>query len=329
MRGCEFCLRNAGSLVAILVIQITGGCARPSSQGWQPQMTATPSVSPSADELRERAHRTFARAIFYKPREESLQGIEGTFAPLIVEEIGTDDECMKDDPLGSIDHTPYDAKRVDPRWTRSHPTVYFATHEVALHGNTFQQVVYLWWYSARHRCPGGKHGLGRGVRVVVDPSGFPILWEALEAVYDERYERRVFFVSGDLEARTRRRFGEPLPDRSFAIEGLNRPGQEVLVAGLIDDASTPMGPYVYLDNGERNITSISCRCMPSQFENVAETREYNLLPIEALGGKWETSTLVPHYCLPIEAPRWGSGFLQDLLAAESVQRLNELLRLPD
>jgi len=329
MQGCELLSRGGKAWLAVSVIGLTAGCAKdrvgvPNDL----QVTSPVPQRPPEDEIRERSRRSFARAVFYKPREESLVGIESTFAPLIVEEIGTDDECAADDPFGSIELTPYTPTRKEPRWTRSHPTVYFAEGIVDLHGERFQHLVYLWWYAARHTCPGGKHGLGRGVRVVVDPSGYPILWEALEAYHGENAPDRVVFVSADLERRAREHFGEPLPGRRYSIEGPKILGRNVVVAGLIDDAATPMGPYVYLNKGQRYITTIHCRCMPSQFENVAETREYRFQPLEVLAGFWEPPTLRPGSCFLLLEAGWGDDVLDILTTASPVQELDGLLRWP-
>ena len=115
-------MRRAGSLVAILVIQVSGGCDKPGSHAWRHEATVAPPPLPSAEELRERADRTFQRAVFQKPREESLVGIEGTFAPLIVEEFnatGSDSPAS----FGSISRTLHADVPTNRHWVLSNPTV--------------------------------------------------------------------------------------------------------------------------------------------------------------------------------------------------------------
>ncbi|MFH1109147.1 MAG: hypothetical protein V1790_08145 [Planctomycetota bacterium] len=58
---------------------------------------------------------------------------------------------------------------------------------------------------------------------------------------------------------------------------------DVVVARLIDDGPAPMGPYVYLNAPPgRAVTTVLCRCSPSQVEAFIETRYYDLVPLETI-----------------------------------------------
>jgi hypothetical protein len=107
----------------------------------------------------------------------------------------------------------------------------------------------------------------------------PVLWEALRGGDDER----IFFVSKSLEEAAKKQFGGPLPGRRLSIERDNQDTPKTFVAGVLDDGPVPMGPYAYVDSSpDRNVTTVHCRCSPSQFDDAVETIEYRLLRAENL-----------------------------------------------
>jgi len=58
---------------------------------------------------------------------------------------------------------------------------------------------------------------------------------------------------------------------------------DVVAARIIDDGPVPMGPYVYLNAPpSRTVTTVLCRCSPSQVEAFIETRYYDLRPLETM-----------------------------------------------
>ena len=93
-------------------------------------------------------------------------------------------------------------------------------------------------------------------------------------------------------------FGDPLPGRRFSIERAADEAPDVVVARIIDDGPVPMGPYVYLNAPpSRAVTTVLCRCSPSQVEAFIETRHYDLLPLETIDSSdgergWWAGTLV-------------------------------------
>lgn len=231
-----------------------------------------PAIPPlPAEVLRERAERTFARAVFYKPDEESLGGPEGAMAPLIVQPVGSDDSVGFGAITGKFGH-----EQVDPH----RPTVYFDSFPVQLGRQELELWTFVWRYPSHcgsKRCASCD---GRGFRVLLGSDGLPILWEALSTDDD----RRRLFVSRTLEESARREFGNPLPGRTFSVETDSKDARNVVVVRLLDDASMAMGPYVYLDPPpDGDVATIVCRCMPSQVDSFVETRHYRLAPLESLG----------------------------------------------
>ncbi len=233
-----------------------------------------PSWRPTAEQIIARTQATFQHAIFYKPREDSMTGLEMTFAPLLVQEVAGGD-APGAPGFGALVAADGSRARIDSE----KPTLYATTVTTAIDGADHEQVVYVWRYPA----PGGGERCisheGRGVRITLGQNGFPLVWEALST--DTR--TTVLFIAESLEQAARRQFGDPLPGRRFSIERAADEAPDVVVARIIDDGPVPMGPYVYLDAPpSRALTTVLCRCSPSQVEALIETRYYDLLPFETI-----------------------------------------------
>jgi len=272
---------------------------------------------PSAEALRERAQKTFDRAIFYKPSEESLGGLEGKMAPLVVQ--GVTDGAAPDAGFGAIV-----GNVGEERIEAERPTVYFLRDWTRVGGAELEQWTYYWRYAAscgQNRCASCS---GRGVLVTLGGDGLPMVWEALST--DE--ERRILFISRSLEEAAAREFGDPLPGRTFSIERAIEDAKDVVVVRLLDDASVAMGPYVYLDaRPDGDVTTVLCRCMPSQVDEFVETRSYNLAPRTAL--PFLGCGLGAHY-RPKPRIRWSCTMSVSELQLRqlSVRSFDKILRWP-
>ena len=158
-------------------------------------------------------------------------------------------------------------------WIESEkPTLYATTVTTTIGGADHEQAVYVWRYPAPD---GGERCIsreGRGLRITLAQDGFPLVWEALSS--DTR--TMVLFIAESLEQAARREFGDPLPGGRFSIERAADETPDVVVARIIDDGPVPMGPYVYLNAPpSRAVTTVLCRCSPSQVEAFLETRYYD------------------------------------------------------
>ena len=223
-----------------------------------------------------------------------MTGLGMTFAPLIVQEV--------DGGVGPTDPNPFGAivgdggaARVDP----NRPTLYAETFTTRIKSVDYDQVVYFWRYPTRPDETLGLSREGRGVRITLGSDGFPLVWEALSTGTDTR----VLFVSESLERAALREFGGPLPGRRFSIERAADEAPDVVVARIIDDGPVPMGPYVYLNAPPlRSVTTVLCRCMPSQVSEFVETNYYDLVPLETVK-EWGDS----RSCVDPPHPRvnWG------------------------
>jgi hypothetical protein len=203
----------------------------------------------------------FPNACFLKPRSNGTDELIIQMAPLIVQEVAHPDQtCHR---FGAVGDGP--------------PIVYFDRSTVALNGHTYQQVRYVWWYA-------DDPPSAQGVRITLDSSGFPCIWEVLT----DSSDASLIYASRSLENAAETEFGPPLPGRQFAIERDLNERPDIVVPRLIDDAPVPMGPFVYLQNETHDVTTVICRCMPSQADNFVETGYYDLQPL------WKSTTPVPH-----------------------------------
>ena len=243
--------------VSPLLLALVGvGCERASK--------ATETAS-TATALRERTATRFASADFLKPLMDGSAKLDPYLAPLIYL------ESPHDAPLG-VPRVDADGElTVDG----SRPTVYYADRLVELEGRERRQITYVWFRETR--APRAQ-----GVRLTFDHDGFPVITEVL----DDESGHRILYVTRGLEDEAETSFGRPLPGRTFAIENAPDGEADVVLAGSISGAPAPMGPYVYQARDAYDITTVHCRCSPTQADDIREMIEYELLPLGMLAGVW-------------------------------------------
>ena len=53
----------------------------------------------------------------------------------------------------------------------------------------------------------------------------------------------------------------------------------MVVAHVIADGPVAMGPILYLHPTSHDVLALICRCMPAQFQNLHDQRDYELVEI--------------------------------------------------
>src|SRR5262249_26008854 len=144
--------------------------------------------------------------------------------------------------------------------TAVQPSIYTERSTVTLPAGAFQQLSDFWCLGHPRLPDEPLMPLWQGIRMTLDSRGYPVIWE----VIDSRERIAAIFVSKSLDAKSAAAYGAPLPGRHFAIERSVNEQPDVVVARLLDDGPEPMGPFVYLSREGLEITTLSCRCMPSQ-----------------------------------------------------------------
>lgn len=224
--------------------------------------------SERSDAYREAAT-FFDRAVFLKPAESSAPQPIHALAPLIVRQRSPQ---MPPESL-RFDRTP---EEIANRPQRSiTPIVYYAQDSIQLAGTSHERFIYVWLWAAN---PFGESEMRFcGVRMTLDSRGFPMIYETFE------HPRPLLslFVSRSLEAAAARKFGLPLPHRRHAIETSVAAYPNIIVKRVIDEGPLPMGPYIYLDL-DLQITTLLCRCSPSQVGDFSENNYYELRTLSDL-----------------------------------------------
>lgn len=226
----------------------------------------------------DRTSTTFDWGGFYKPREGSMAGLEAELAPLIVQQVpGENTQDVEAQRFGELRTGPDGNSFVD----NAHPTVYAHSRMVTYKEATYPQLRFTWYYPSGGAHEPGLIGPAVALSITLGADGFPLLSEIRHVPQVGPYTH-ILFVSESLERRAAEAFGEPLPGRRYAIERGVQDTPQVLVAGLVEDGPIPMGPYVYLDADSHRVTTVLCRCSPSQVDALLETTYYDLLPSDTL-----------------------------------------------
>ena len=245
-----------------------GGCASPRGRAAD--------VGPQVRRrLYGRVVAEYSEAYFFKPGDRATGGLEVDLVPLIVQQVSdTDSDAVHRDWFGGVQVDAAGLWSVDS----TRPTIYAGTSMALLNGRAYQQVVYVWVYPRMDGVVSGRRVGAQGVRITLDAEGFPIIWEVL----GDDTGAAVIYIADWLEDAAAREFGAPLRRRRFAIERSIGDRPNVVVARSLAGGPVPMGPFVYLVAGTRAVSTVICRCMPSQVEQFRESAYYDLQSLERL-----------------------------------------------
>jgi hypothetical protein len=253
------CWRVEGLLSAILVLCVL--CV-PSAPG-----AGNPTDS-ERSAIYNRSTNIFAAADFYKPSGTNQEDLHFKLAPLILQEVRTNEPGQ-----GASDVIAPDFRNAI-NWAL--PVVYFQSDTVRIRDKTHARFTYLWFYPDRLGAPEERNLNAQGVRTTLNSSGQPAIWEIL----NEPDGTRLVFVAQSVEAAAQAEFGKPQRGRRYAIERSLEEASNSVVPRVFDDGPAPMGPILYLTAGTRSVTTLICRCMPTQAKSLLVTRTYELHPLE-------------------------------------------------
>jgi hypothetical protein len=221
----------------------------------------------------QRTTNEFAAACFLKPAEVQTNDLAFTLAPLIMQEVKEATASLPaPDRFGGLSLT-----NGLLAFDRSRPTIYWQADTVRLKGTEHVRFAYVWCYSTGASAPGESGLQLQGVRITLNTSGQPAIWEVLA----DDSGADVIYVSQSLESAALAEFGKPLPGRHYAIERGLEEAPGTVVARVIDDGPIAMGPFVYLSGGTRAVSTLLCRCMPAQVRKIAATGSYELVPFQS------------------------------------------------
>ena len=256
----------SGRRSASLVLALFAAFSSWSGQGISPNVALA---------IYSRTTNQFAAGIFLKPAQATNAGLACQLAPLIIQQV-------PDGPLSAdASRDQFGAPGISngvPALNPSRPAVYWAADTVPLNGRVHVRLSWQWWYPPRPSSSYVAATLPRqGVRITLDSQGRPAIWEILT----DTSGRQLVFISGSLEAAAAAEFGKPLAGRQYSIERSLEEAPDVIVPRVIDDGPMADGPIVYLGEGTRNVCALICRCMPAQVKQLAATRTFDLIPLDA------------------------------------------------
>ncbi len=210
----------------------------------------------------------------FKPREIDPQGLPFKLAPWILQEATGNSLTGPVDRFGPLENEP------NVTFGDSRPAVHFSLDSVLVNGKPHPRITYVWFYPAVTASEKTNASAHQGIRITLDSSGRPGVWEVLR----DFSGLRLFFVSDTTEAAAALQFGKPVPARRHVVERRIDQAPDVVVARVIDDGPLPMGPMVYLDMRTRSVATLICRCMPAQAKKLLGSEEYNLIPMQESPG---------------------------------------------
>jgi hypothetical protein len=205
------------------------------------------------DEIQSRVTNNFAHAVMFKPAEGGFDSALATqLAPLLIQATTATNAAKRPSP------TP--------------PLLELSVHTnlVTIHTNHHPQFSYVWNQAGA----AGSAATSRGVRITLDSRGSPVIWEALH----DSTGADVIYVAQSIEVLARAEFGPPLAGRKFTVERSRSEAETTVVANIIDDGPAAMGPILYLQADNHDVSALICRCMPAQFQNLLGQQDYQLLP---------------------------------------------------
>jgi hypothetical protein len=216
-----------------------------------------------ASQIRERTTRRFASADFYKPNEASAPERMVAMAPLVLWEVADDDWDRR---FG----IPIDGNAgTDDRSSIEPTVVYYFEDQLSLSEMVRDRIAFLWALRSRD----DQALKYQGFRMTLDGDGYPVIWELLGDS-----SPRIVNVSRSLEDSVMEEFGSAAIGQTFAVERPSDEPSDIVVARVLSDGPQPMGPWVYVDGGDSTVTTLLCRCMPSQVDGFRESASYDLRP---------------------------------------------------
>ncbi len=251
-------------VAASVVATVPCGCASPNREGTLARYEAMRA------KVYSRVEQQFEKAVFYKPSEAAKDSEWGELLPLIVQEV-TDADHAGGPRFGALRQDLSGRYWLDV----GAPTVYVDDSSESGAGGL---VRWMWVYerSGSNREP--VQTFVRGVWMMLSDDGYPAVW----GVSGNGDGSNILYVAESLEAKAVAAFGRPLPGRRFAVERSIEDCPRDVVARVLSDGPVPMGPFVYLSSRDAEVTTLLCRCMPSQVESFVESVYYDVLPLADL-----------------------------------------------
>ncbi len=256
-----------GMVVASASCQNDNQNATPTSR---PTTDSTATSAPDAGSAQDwaaiydRTSRRFVLGDFIKPSGNDAPEHIIAMSPLIVREVAAPYADLRFGmSIDAVDRTG-DLADVESR------VIYFREDDASIGGVRRNRIAYLWLFEKAGDSDRRQVGV-QGFRMTLDDNGSARFWEVLspESPY-------LTYVAQSVENAAEEEFGTPSPGRRFAVERPIDQAPRTVVPRILADGPLPMGPFVYINGSEHAITTLLCRCMPSQVEDFRSNAYFEL-----------------------------------------------------
>lgn len=236
-----------------------------------PSATApsTEANTPTFAYFYERTQRRFALADFIKPSGENVPEQIIAMSPLIVREVA---EPYADQHFG----TPIESDGRAAAPSANPPSVIYYFEDAATIGGVGRNRLTFVWGFDKKRGVDYRLMHRQGFRMTLDDKGYALFWEVLDS-----RSPRIVYVAQSVEDAAASEFGPPESPRHFSIERPLAEAPETIVPRILSDGPQPMGPFIYIDANKHEVTTLLCRCMPSQVEDFRNNQYFDLRPLPA------------------------------------------------
>jgi hypothetical protein len=181
-----------------------------------------------------------------QPPADFYSNLLRRFAPVIVQEIPESPSYPgTDDLIGKLKWAtlPEGKAAIAPDWRE--PAVYSYYQLRTIGGEPVIQLIYTHWYAEHPPLKFADAEAGRleglTVRITLDVRGHPLVYET---IYDCGCYHRIY-VSRRLEELARRRFGDPLPGKTYSIEQKTRFKIDLIVLDALPDPEEGQRPILF------------------------------------------------------------------------------------
>ena len=255
---------------SLLILALSIGCSPNLELPEEPCVVDHTLLHEARQEVYQQTGRRFERAEFFSPDPDSVPGELRWMSPLIVEEL--DPLQAEDSPIGRFGRLDTDVAG-QVKVHSDQPTVYHKAQPIKVGEASLEQSTFLWFYPSSQT---GGETSWRGFRMVLDQRGFAIVWELLSS----EAPLRILYVSKPIENAARRQYGNPLPERRYVVEPSVETHADLVVARIVGDGPQPMGPFLYLDFPARRVSTLICRCEPSQVASFPASHLYRMVDVQ-------------------------------------------------
>jgi len=232
---------------------------------------------------RNKARKKFERVALWHPSKPKLSSLLSKYAPIIGVEWGNARPYdIVSDRIGAVE-VEGSPGAIDVHIDTANPTVYAYTSSAKIHGKTYQQLNYVWWFPNRPAF--SKDDIGAGkidgamLRITLDSRGHPAI---IESSLNCGCGHDVF-ISEKLESAAYDMFGDPLPGKRFSVEK-DYPGKHDIV--VIDTFELETGvtrPLLLTSSGYHEVIQVKFDALAAMASlEIAEDALYRLADYETL-----------------------------------------------